>query len=728
MSNIPKPLRGLIGTSGGSAAVALLAVASAAVYVEQSRAVAVMADGWGYLDFVLRSIATTPHSRVFAFGWSPSPVALVGVAAFVMSCLAIAALVFRTMPGSPAAAPMALVSALAAAVAPTLALATVRWPDGGGSITNGPILAAQAITVALVWAWSRQARRRASNDSQGAGQGVDGGETAPRSSQSGIGGWLRIGFALTIAYVLTIIVCGSSGIFGYDSFSDHLAVPARWLIRGRIERGVPEDIVTFYPGNFELLVRWTLSLGTDRFAFLLSFGSAAAAVWVIYRIALEIGQSRTAAALSALCAASLQVLAYQSVVVYSDSYTALCLAVAAWLLLVWARLGGDDNRLTFGFGLALGLSLGAKYSAGPPVVVLGLVWLWFAWRGAWRVDALGEDRFAFGRLVRASAVLMVGVLPVMAYWYLRNTVELHNPLYPLSVAGLPGIDIGALLNNAPGPKSTWARLTYPWTEVGHGPGYETGLGPIFAVVGMFALCVAPFTRPRTGSGQRLAWVVVVGAFAVWWNTGVLVPRYGLFPLLMSFLFVGELWTAYASRLLGSVIAASVLVTMLSVGHEMLGGAAYNELMYDPQRPVPLVIADLPPSHILNATGQPFGYYAMGRDWRHQVTNLFAQVAPDDVRRLKPDFVMLPADRESEFVGPLSLTLMGRWQKAGQPSIALWRVAAAGQNAARDTTARSPVSADATGRDSVLRDSTQRDSTTRGTVVHATTSRDTAVPR
>gem|GEM_PF-3455100 len=698
MGAVPKPLRALLGDSRGSAAVAGLAIASAVVYASTSRAVTVMAEGWSYLNFVLRSVVSTPHLRAFVIGWSPSLSAVLTCVAFVISCLAIARIVYRAMRGSAAALPMACVAGLSASVVPTLALATVRWPDGGGNITNGPILAAQGVLVALVWAWSRRELRRAPNADEIASRNADDESAAARAAQQGFGWWLRIGFTLAGVYALTILVCGSSGIFGYDSFSDHLAVPARWLVQGRIERGVPQDIVTYYPGNFELLVRWTLSLGTDRFAFLLSFGSAAATVWVIYRIALEIGQSRAAAALSALCAGSLQVLAYQSVVVYSDSYTALCLAVAAWLLLIWARQGGGDDRMTFGFGLALGLALGAKYSAGPPVIVLGLAWLWHAWREAWRLDAKGEDGFAFGRLLRAMAVLMAGVLPVMGYWYLRNTIELHNPLYPLSVAGLPGLDIGALINNAPGPKSTWARLTYPWTEVGHGPGYETGLGPIFAGVVMLALCAAPFVRQRIGSGQRLAWVIVLGAFVMWWQTGVLVPRYGLFPLLLSFVFVGELWTAYSSRVLGSVIAASVAGTMLSVGHEMLGGAAYNELMFDTQRPVPTVIADLPASRILNATGQPFGYYAMGRDWRHEVTNLFASVTPDDVRRLSPDYVMLPAVRESEFVGPLALSLMGRWEKAGQPAISLWRVSAGQSSATGDSVVR----------DSVVRDSVVRD--------------------
>lgn len=671
----------LLGASVGSATTALVALGSLLLYLRFSEAVRLMAEGWGYLQSVIESLLQAPSARTFAMGFAPSA-ALLTFVAFVAACLATGAIVARVWKGHAAATPMAWIATLASTVVPTLAIALVRWPDGAGSINNLTILTAQMGLLLLVWWWAQRTTHHmppveAANDAvtteAPAAAAVEEGARS-RWAQSP---WISLGFVLAGCFALTILLSGASGIFGYDSFSNHLADPARWLSSERLERGLPEEFVSFYPGNFELLVRWTLSLGTDRLAFLLALGSNVAAVWVLHRIARALGQSRTAAGMVALGAASLQALAYQGIIVYSDSFTALCLLLATWVLIVWERDGATDNRLTAGFGMALGLALGAKYSAGPPAVVLGLAWLWHAWRASVQVEAYGEHSTSWRALARSAASLWLGVLPTMGYWYLRNTVEQHNPLFPLSVAGLPGFKIADLLNNAPGPKSTLERLTWPWTEVGHLNGYETGLGPVFAAVVVLAVLAFPWYRRlsnRTGA-VGLLWLILLGAWFAWLRTGVLVPRYGFFPLLLSFVFVGELWTAYASRLLGIVFGVAVSATMIAVGHQMLGGVAYMEKTFVAGPPVPAVIDSLEPSRILNAAGQPSGYYARGHDGRHRVINPFAGVRPDDVRRLAPDYLLLPESREPEFVDVLSLELVGRWQRDGQPPTSLWRVRA-----------------------------------------------------
>ncbi len=655
--------------SGGSAAVLGLAIASLTAYLAFSPAVRMVSAQLSYLNFVMRSFVAAPDTRTFALGFSPSALSLVSFTIFCVSCVGIALLILRVLRGRREAVPAAWVGGMAAAVVPTLILAVLRWPDGGGSITNGWICGAQLVTLLVVWWWSRGQR-----PTMRAARVDDAARLSNGAPDDVMSPWLRPLLALSAVYVLAVLICGFSGIFGYDSFSDHLAVPARWLLSGRLERGLPDEIVTFYPGNFELLVRWTLSLGTDRFAFLLSLGSGVAAVWVVFRIARELGQSLTAAVMSALAAAALPVVAYQGVVVYSDTYTALCLLLATWLLLVFARDEHATPGLSLAFGVALGLALGAKYSAGPPAVVLGALWLYYAWRGSWATSTGSDDlQLQWRQLGRHLVYMTIGVIPPMAYWYVFNAITLGNPLYPLSVAGLPGIEIGALLAGAPGPKSTFERLTWAWTEFAHGPGYETGLGPAFATFAVLAVCVIPFVKRRPDTKVALAWMIFVLCGIAWWRTGVLVTRYGLFPLLLSFVFVGELWSAYGSRWLGALFGAVVSVTMLSVGHEMLGGAAYSGLMFDPVRPVPAIVEQLPPSRILNAVGQPAGYYVRGSDQRHHVISPFQIVTVDYVRRLAPDYVLLPESREAEFVGPMSLELAGRWTKDGQASTSLWRV-------------------------------------------------------
>jgi hypothetical protein len=668
---IPKTLRTFVGTSGRSVGVALLAIASLVAYLSFSPALKMLSAQWTYLQSVLGSVAQSPSARVYAFGFSPTLTAVATLLVFVLSCVGVGLLVGNAMRGSRAAVPIAWVCAMAAAVVPTLLIAVVRWPDGAGSIANPTICAAQMVLLAVVWLGTRRTKHLSAD-----GTTTHEGElstTSASATNAAVARWLFPLIALAVCYALTILISGFSGIFGYDSFSDHLAVPARWLLTGRIERGLPEEIVTFYPGNFELLVRWTLSLGTDRLAFLLSFGSGVAAVWVIFRMSLELGQSRTAATISALAAASLQVMAYQSIVVYSDTYTALCLLLATWIMLVFARDDGRDPRVSAAFGLALGLALGAKYSAGPPAVVLGSAWLYYMWRSSWEISRSNVDFLNWRRFGFHALSMTAGVLPPMAYWYVLNAIDRGNPLYPLSIAGLPGIEIGALLAGAPGPHTAWERLTWVWTEFAHGPGYETGLGPVFATLAVVGAFMVPFLRRRQGSQVMLAWVILVLAAVAWWRTGVLVTRYGLYPLLLTFVFVGEIWTDCASRVLGAIIGAIVTVTMVAVGHEMLGGAAYNEMTFDPVPPVPTVVDELPPSRILNVVGQPSGYYLRGRDQRHRIISPFLIVNVAYIRTLAPDYVLLPEASEAEFVGPLSLELMGRWKKNGQAGTSLWRV-------------------------------------------------------
>ena len=686
-----RTLQPVLGESTGSAVVALLSVASFVAYLVNSKAVAEMVKGWSYLSFTTRSLIAAPHLHVFAFPIATSVVQVLTFIAFVASCIAVGLLVARGMRGTSGAAPMGWVAGLSAAVVPTMLVVAVGgWPDGRGLLRNAPLVLAQMPLVLVAWLWSRtQATRPVSPF------------TALSPADDDLSTWWVTGpLLVAVPFALAALINGFSGIHGFDSFSEHLAVPARWLSQGRIERDVPNEIVSFYPGNFELLIRWMLSLGSDRFGFLVSYASSAACVWVIYRLCVELGQTRTAARISALSAASLQVLAYQSTVVYSDSFTALCLLLATWLLLIIARMHGAgnalrderaefgmvlstdargrgdaaiDGRLTIGLGLAFGLALGAKYSAGPPGIVLGLAWMYYAWRDSWDVISTTQERWRLGRFARHLALLSAGVAPPMAYWYLRNLVEQRNPLYPLSVAGLPGISLEALIATGRGPTKTWDQLILPWSESIHGLGYETGLGPIVASVVLLGVFATPFYKRRPGTARTLACVLLIGTTYTWLRTGTFIHRYGLFQLLLSFVFVGELWMAYGSGLLRAVTGISIVSTMLSLSHEMLGGFAYEELMQNNTPVVPAVIDSLPPSRILNTAGEPSGYYAMGHDFRHRVVRVFQEVKPSDVAQFHADYLLLPAARENEFTSTLPLTLVGRAAKPGQAPTSLWRV-------------------------------------------------------
>lgn len=664
---VPRSNRSIFGATRGAVALGVAALGSLVLYLALSRAVVQWREGVGYLWFVLRSFAKTPVVRPLPFDGPAAPLAFLTTALSAAACVAVGGLVARGMRASRGAAPMGWAAGLTAAVLPPMLVAIARWPDGQGSLTNGVLTIGHLLLVPLAFWWSRaQPAERVVRTAPPPPT-----RDAPPDLEDLPRYWTTIVLVAAIPLALLVLLNGLSSINGYDSFSDHIARPARWLATGRLVPGVAEEVVTHYPGNFELLVRWTLSLGTDRFAFLVAYGSSVAATWIVFRLAREVGQGPVAARMSALAAASLQVLAYQSVVVYSDSFTALCMLLATWLLLVWIREGASDRRLTFGFGLALGLAMGAKYSAGPPAVVLGLLWLWHACRDVTR-EGFEQPLIDVRWLAPQLAWLVAGVLPGMAFWYVRNLVLQGNPFYPLSVAGLPGIPLGNLLAGAPGPRTLGDIATYPWLETGHGPGFETGLGATVATVVVLAVLAGPVMASKRPS-LRLLWLILLLAFLAWVQSGVMVPRYGLFPILLSFVFVGALLITFPSVLLRTVATVAIAGTMLAVSFEMAGGTAYSQLLHDPRPPVPTAIDSLPATQVLNLAGEPAGYYAMGHDYRHRVLSPFRQFSPTDARAAGLPYLLLPQAREAEFRRALPLQFVGRHGSESGPGSSLWRL-------------------------------------------------------
>jgi hypothetical protein len=77
--------------------------------------------------------------------------------------------------------------------------------------------------------------------------------------------------------------------------------------------------------------------------------------------------------------------------------------------------------------------------------------------------------------------------------------------------------------------------------------------------------------------------------------------------------------------------------------------------------------------ILTAVEEPAGYQAMGPGYRHRVITLFAKVMPADVRRLRPEYVLLPSTRDAEFQAAVPMTLVGRGGSVRGVPTGLWRV-------------------------------------------------------
>ena len=89
--------------------------------------------------------------------------------------------------------------------------------------------------------------------------------------------------------------------------------------------------------------------------------------------------------------------------------------------------------------------------------------------------------------------------------------------------------------------------------------------------------------------------------------------------------------------------------------------------------MPSAIDSLPATQILNLAGEPAGYYAMGRDYRHRVLSPFRQFSPADARAAALPYLLLPQAREAEFRRALPLQFLGRHGTEAGPGASLWRL-------------------------------------------------------
>ena len=211
----------------------------------------------------------------------------------------------------------------------------------------------------------------------------------------------------------------------FDTREYHITNLAHWLQDGSIWNlpyAGPGSITATHPGNGELFGTW-LSLPThgDELAYLTPTAFGALAVLAVAVIARQLGGRRATASGALLGIAVLAAPIYfvtQTKSIATDLPSAAPLAAALALLLV-AR-SRPSRQLVLLTGAALGLGLGAKYTALVPGVLIAVAALvllpsrrWWAW------------------LAPGLAVL---ALP----WFLRNLLQTGNPLFPLDLPGFEG--------------------------------------------------------------------------------------------------------------------------------------------------------------------------------------------------------------------------------------------------------------------------------------------------
>ncbi len=284
---------------------------------------------------------------------------------------------------------------------------------------------------------------------------------------------------------------------GYDDFAYHLPGAALLLQNHSLTLSVlPPRLLAMncFPQISEFLSVWCFSLfGTDSMIIVWQIGIYIQFVVACVVLCRSCGCTRTSSLFGLCLRAVTPTLLAQMLTSYND----VCVAAFFAGALAFAVIAGRDPRRMNLIGLALscGALLACKLSM-PLLVCVAL---------AIFIIQSAINRRASAELMRPLTFVLVIVVVVGGYWYIRNLLYYGNPLYPFKIqfAGisLPGAAMPlspTFLNPELGPLSLFERLWRLWLEQKSHYGYwfysyesaYSGFGPIWFVIGVPSVIAA----------------------------------------------------------------------------------------------------------------------------------------------------------------------------------------------------------------------------------------------
>jgi hypothetical protein len=302
---------------------------------------------------------------------------------------------------------LTIVGTLAAIIAlyPTLLLGMT------GALRLAPLLVfLLAITLASFVLWRRAGRTR------------------PAHAHATFGG--RAALALFVLLCGFAIYAAGFGLvhppLAWDDLFYHLPKVAQFYQDGAIAPLYhPQGpYPSYYPASTEALVLWAvLPFGNDLLVLWTNLPFLALAALALWRLARDAGAPPHLAALAPLCFVFTPCVARLAFTVHAEPLVIASALLTLHFALRAARSGEPRDAVLA--GLAAGLLLGAKVT-GPLYAALALLpWL-IALRKA-------------PRPLASVLALAVSAAPGLA-WLAQNAILTGNPVYPLPIFGLPGIE------------------------------------------------------------------------------------------------------------------------------------------------------------------------------------------------------------------------------------------------------------------------------------------------
>lgn len=367
------------------------------------------------------------------------------------------------------------------------------------------------------------------------------------------------GAALLAAACLALGLAVRRGLaippLGWDSLTYHLVFAAHYVQSGSLSpiRGpFVMDHYAFFPKNGEILAAWLmLPFHGDLLVGVLNVGLLIAGAIATFALARETGAGLSDAALTAaLICLSPFVLAFATTQNVDTLVFVALVSGALFVLRFWLRGAPADATLAL---MALGLAAGTKFTALALVGILGIA-LCVA---ATRYLAAGAHGRHMALALSFGAVLAASVGSLQ---YVRNALELGNPIYPLELRiaghevlrGSPYTEAMAAEKGASGRSADLAQIqkTFDYYPDWRTP---TSAGPKFLLLIPLAL-LATFRAPASSRGA-LRLLVVSAGFAM---VAAYAPGEG-FPALSR-----RFWPGSAPRFLIAPLALFTVVALAFV--------------------------------------------------------------------------------------------------------------------------------------------------------------------
>jgi len=633
---------------------------------------------WAYFRAIYQGLAARPDplwiqlwNRLFLTApWDGHQLAL--LAGLMISSFLVAILAWQSLGRRIGLGLAVALFVPACLIVPQILLACLLWPDGRGRVTYANHVAMLALAAAslLLYSWMRRERMPTGTS---------------RDPDDGIGPWGFAFFVPAAVVMATALLLGIGNNPGYDAGAYHLPLAAGYGVSETIT--VRHDIPFAYPANGELVMRWFLFPGNDRLASLPDFLAALLIAVVLYQLCRGLRIPREPALIAACTTITFPVFPYLSMIPNPDLIGIASMLVAVALLVGLQRTACVDSRYFGLFGLALGLAVGARLSLLPPFAFLALALVVVMLRSdRSRLQSVGV-RFDWFWILRSLGIAGLCAFAGGGFWYVRNALIHGNPLFPVSVLGLPGMALDAISPVVGVMRvKPWLIVVYPWTEIGYTYVYDTGVGAVFTAVVLPGLVWWPVSMMRNWNAEdrqsRFARVLVYSCvlfcLAYFVSRPSVYTRHAAFGLLLSFFLVAEMWRRLRTVLFRAVLFLSFLVMCFALERSLTGAFLYRLAV--PERVgaerfgLPAAVDTLPPSRIFNAAAGYLTYGCMGRDYRHEVVTRFSVARPQDVRESGVDYLLIREEQKPQFESGLSLELVATTAAANPgDSLSLYRV-------------------------------------------------------